>query len=119
MLAEASGQIKQAISDLYDGAAALQANLGYAQYKALMAQNGLDIDALLAGNAQAVETIRQYEALLEQISGIPRVRGAGGAVQVRSAGHRRAGDWVAQRQQRRHRRDGELSGRGLPPNCRP
>ena len=75
MLAEASGQIKQAISDLYDGAADLQANLGYAQYKALMAQNGLDIDALLAGNAQAVETIRQYEALLEQVSGIPGLEG--------------------------------------------
>ena len=40
-----------------------------------MAQNGLDIDALLAGNAQAVETIRQYEALLEQISGIPGLEG--------------------------------------------
>ena len=49
--------------------------LGYAHTKALMAQNGLDIDALLAGNAQAVETIRQYEASLEQVSGIPRAGG--------------------------------------------
>lgn len=70
-LTEASGQIKQAISDLYDGAAALQANLGYGQYKALMAQNGLDIDALLAGNASAVETIQSYEAMLEQLSTVP------------------------------------------------
>ena len=70
-LTEASGQIKQAISDLYDGAAALQANLGYGQYKALMAQNGLDIDALLAGNASAVETIQRYEAMLEQLSTVP------------------------------------------------
>ena len=70
-LTEASGQIKQAISDLYDGAAALQANLGYGQYKALMAQNGLDIDALLAGNASAVETIQSYEAILEQLSTVP------------------------------------------------
>lgn len=70
-LTEASGQIKRAISDLYDGAAALQANLGYGQYKALMAQNGLDIDALLAGNASAVETIQSYEAMLEQLSTVP------------------------------------------------
>lgn len=70
-LTEASGQIKQAISDLYDGAAALQANLGYGQYMALMAQNGLDIDALLAGNASAVETIQSYEAMLEQLSTVP------------------------------------------------
>ena len=71
MLTEASGQIKQAVSDLYDGAAALQSNLGYAQYKALMAQNGLDIDALLTGNAGAAEKIQSYEALLEQLSAIP------------------------------------------------
>ncbi|MCH1984302.1 hypothetical protein MCG98_17175 [Ruminococcus sp. OA3] len=71
MLTEASDQIKQAISDLNDGAATLQANLGYAQYKALMAQNGLDIDALPAGNASAVETIQSYELLLEQLSAIP------------------------------------------------
>ena len=70
-LTEASGQITRAISDLYDGAAALQANLGYGQYKALMAQNGLDIDALLAGNASAVETIQSYEAMLEQLSTVP------------------------------------------------
>ena len=75
MLTEASAQIKQAINSLYDGAATLQANLGYAQYKALMAQNGLDIDGLLAGNTQAVETIRQYEALLEQVSSIPGLEG--------------------------------------------
>ncbi len=75
MLAEASGQVQQAIGDLYDGAVALQANLGYAQYKALMAQNGLDIDALLAGNAGAVEIIQRYEALLEQLSAIPGMEG--------------------------------------------
>ena len=71
MLTEASGQIRQAISDLYDGAATLQANLGYERYKTLMSQNGLDIDALLAGNASAVETIQSYEAMLEQLSAVP------------------------------------------------
>lgn len=71
MLTGSSSQIKQAISDLSDGAAALRANLGYAQYKALMAENGLDIDALLAGNTGAAEKIQSYEALLDQLSSIP------------------------------------------------
>lgn len=70
-LVTASGQIKEAISSLYEGAVTLQGNLGYAQYKALMAQNGLDIDTLLAGNASAAETIQSYEAMLEQLSAIP------------------------------------------------
>lgn len=70
-LTAASGQVKQAISALSEGASALQENLGYEQYKAVMAQNGLNIDELLAGNASAVETIESYEALLEQLSVIP------------------------------------------------
>lgn len=73
-LTEASGQIKQAIGALCDGAAALQANLGYAQYKALMSQNGLDIDALRDGNAQAISALNQQIAALQgtlgQIGGV-------------------------------------------------
>lgn len=75
MLTEASGQIKQAISDLYDGAATLQANLGYTQYKALMSQNGLSIDDLKAGNTQAIASLEQQiatlQGTLEQIASIP------------------------------------------------
>lgn len=74
-LAAASGEIRQAIEDLYNGAAELQENLGVAQYKALLAQNGLDVDSLKAQNASAVETIQSYEALLEQMSGIPGLSG--------------------------------------------
>lgn len=70
-LVKASGQIKQAIHDLSAGASALQKNLGYAQYKALMAKNGLDIDKLTKGNADAVATITEYEALIEKLSQVP------------------------------------------------
>lgn len=70
-LAAASGQIHQAISDLYDGAAALQANLSVEQYKAVLAQNGLDVDSLKSQNASAVETIQYYESMLQQMAGIP------------------------------------------------
>lgn len=70
-LVTASGQIKQAVSDLNTGASVLQENLGYAQYKVLMKQNGLDIDELTTGNTKAVETIEEYEKLLEAIGQIP------------------------------------------------
>lgn len=70
-LASASGKIKQGISELNTGAAALQASLGYAQYKALAAQNGIDIDMLTAGNANAAETINEYKKLLEEIGKMP------------------------------------------------
>jgi putative membrane protein len=74
-LATASGEIRQAIDDLYNGATALQQNLGVAQYKALLAQNGLDVDSLKAQNDSAVATIQNYESLLEQMSGIPGLSG--------------------------------------------
>lgn len=70
-LVTASGQIKKAVTDLSTGAATLQKNLGYAQYKALMKENGLNVDELLAGNTNAVKTIKEYEELLEKIGQIP------------------------------------------------
>lgn len=74
-LTAASGAVKQGIGDLYDGITALQSNLGYAQYKGIMAQNGLDIDALKEGNQQAIsnlsETIAGLQATLDQIRDIP------------------------------------------------
>lgn len=57
-LTEASGQIRQAIENLYDGALSLQENLGYTQYKSLMAAKGLDVDTLKAGNSQTISTLR-------------------------------------------------------------
>jgi len=56
-LTQASGAIKTGIGALYDGAAELSGNLGYAQYKAAMTAGGLDIDALKAGNAQAISDL--------------------------------------------------------------
>lgn len=70
-LTAASGQIRQALTELSGGAAALQDGLGYAQYQALMKENGLDIEELKAGNQEAVRTIEGYEAMLDRIGTIP------------------------------------------------
>lgn len=71
-LTETSGAIRQGISDLYTGATQLQANLGYAQYKAAVndASNGtLDVDALMQQNTDAVTVLgTQIQTLQGQIS---------------------------------------------------
>ncbi len=71
-LTETSSAIRQGISDLYTGATQLQANLGYAQYKAAVndASNGtLDVDALMQQNTDAVTMLgTQIQTLQGQIS---------------------------------------------------
>ena len=73
-LTKSSGQIKKAISDLYDGASALQKNVGYAQYKSIMAENGLDIDTMVAGNDQAITSLNnqiyELQLSLDQVAGV-------------------------------------------------
>ncbi|MGN0632689.1 MAG: hypothetical protein ACI4JW_02360 [Oscillospiraceae bacterium] len=74
-LTAASGEIQSAITSLKNGAKELQDNLSYSQYKAAMSANGLDIDALSAGNSQAIENlttqISELNTTLSQIQGIP------------------------------------------------
>ncbi len=74
-ITEASSAVKQGINNLYDGVSLLQQNLGYTQYKAAMAENGLDIDTLMAGNVQAVSSIsaqiNDLQQALSQIENIP------------------------------------------------
>lgn len=75
-LTSASGKIKDGINSLSDGIVTLQNNLGYAQYKAAMSQNGLDIDSLKGNNQQAItncsnqiESLKQTIAVLESQDG--------------------------------------------------
>ncbi|MDK2807928.1 MAG: hypothetical protein PWP24_662 [Clostridiales bacterium] len=63
-LVTASGQIKQGISDLSTGVSSLQNSVGYAQYKAAMSANGLNIDDLVAGNAQMISSLNGQIASL-------------------------------------------------------
>lgn len=74
-LTDSSAAIKQGITDLYNGAAALQAAVSYDSYKAAMQANGLDIDALKAKNTETITAMQaQIETMqsnLEQIQSIP------------------------------------------------
>lgn len=70
-LAEASGKINESISMLTGGIEKLQGQMSYAGFSETMGQNGLDLDELKQGNADAVEMIRQQiEALQNQVGQI-------------------------------------------------
>lgn len=72
----ASGEIKTAVSNLKSGAEQLKGSLGYTQYKAAMSENGLDIDALSAGNNQAIGALNaQIDQLNETISQLENIPG--------------------------------------------
>lgn len=79
LLVQSSGAIAQAIDNLYSGAAQLQANLGYAQYKAAVKQASggqLDIDELLVSNGKVIDSLNvQYMAVMQAIEQIKAVPG--------------------------------------------
>ena len=66
-LTDSSASIKKGISDLYNGAAALQASLSYESYKAAMKKNGLDIDQLQSANQNMMEQLEQQAGTYDQI----------------------------------------------------
>ena len=74
-LTDSSAAIKQGITDAYNGAVALQANLSYEQYKAAMAANGLNLDQLQAGNTEAIRNlsaqINTLSTSIAQLQSIP------------------------------------------------
>lgn len=74
-LTAASGEIKSAISKLKSGAEELQNNISFSGFKSAMSANGLDIDALTAGNSQAIDTltaqISQLNETVAQLQGVP------------------------------------------------
>lgn len=73
-LVSASSEIKSAISQLSSGASELTQNIGSDQYKALMMQNGVDVDQLQATNAQTIASLQDQistlSASLSQIQGV-------------------------------------------------
>ena len=63
-LLDASRQIGDGIGQLDDGVALLESQVSYDAFKDILAQNGLDLDTLAAGNAQAI-------LLLQGLTGLP------------------------------------------------
>lgn len=79
-LVQVSSQIKAGIGQLVDGTAQLEANVNFQTYKALMAQNGVDIDALLSGNAEAIKSINNILGQVDTIENILAQAGISSAV---------------------------------------
>ena len=63
-LLDASRRIGDGIGQLDDGVALLESQVSYDAFKDILAQNGLDLDTLAAGNAQAI-------LLLQGLTGLP------------------------------------------------
>lgn len=74
-LTDSSAAIKQGISDVYNGAVALQASVSYDSYKAAMSGNGLDLDAFQSQNSAAISNlssqINELSAMIAQIQSNP------------------------------------------------
>lgn len=66
-LTSASGNIKSGINNLFEGISTLRANLNYTQYKAIMSQNGLDIDSLKTSNQTTIEECSNNISSLQTI----------------------------------------------------
>ena len=64
LLLDASKQIGSGIDQLDDGVALLESQVNYDAFKNILAQNGLDLDTLAAGNAKAI-------AMLQALTGLP------------------------------------------------
>ena len=65
-LVDASAGVKAGIKEAWDGSALLQSKVSYEAYKALMQENGLNIDELTEGNSQASGSLSAIAATLGQ-----------------------------------------------------
>ena len=75
-LTTASGKIKNGINNLSAGITSLKSNLGYAQYKAAMSDNGLDIDSLKSNNQSAITNCtNQIKSLKQTIAALEKQTG--------------------------------------------
>ena len=90
-LLDASTQIQNGIAQLDAGAAQLDEQVSYDAYKAILKENGLDLDQLKDGNAKAMEQLEQLARVMPQLKDvILLLKGL----------------------QRQHRRDGDLPEHG-------
>ncbi len=70
-LANASAQIKDGIDQIVSGAASLQGGVSFEAYKAVMSQNGLNIDDLKQKNTASIDAIQNMAlSLNEQLAAL-------------------------------------------------
>ena len=69
-LLDASTQIKDGIAQLDDGAAQLDEQVSYDAYKAILKENGLDLDQLKDGNTKAMEQLEQLAKIMPQLKDV-------------------------------------------------
>ncbi|MGN0706382.1 MAG: hypothetical protein ACI4JC_00060 [Faecalibacterium sp.] len=63
-LLDASGQIKDGIARLDEGAAQLEQQVSFEAYKSILLENGLDLDLVQNGNAQAIQQLEELKKFL-------------------------------------------------------
>ena len=69
-LLDASTQIQSGIARLDAGAAQLDEQVSYDAYKAILKENGLDLDQLKDGNAKAMEQLEQLARVMPQLKDV-------------------------------------------------
>ena len=69
-LLDASTQIKNGIAQLDDGAAQLEQQVSFEAYKAILKENGLDLDVVKDGNAKAIAQLEQLSKLMPQLKDV-------------------------------------------------
>ena len=62
----ASSQIRSGIDDAYNGSLMFSQNFGYAQYKNVMSDYGIDVDSLRSENEQMISDLNQQIEILKQ-----------------------------------------------------
>ena len=69
-LLDASTQIQNGIAQLDAGAAQLDEQVRYDAYKAILKENGLDLDQLKEGNEKAMEQLEQLARVMPQLKDV-------------------------------------------------
>ena len=69
-LLNASTQIQNGIAQLDEGAAQLEQQVSFDDYKAILKENGLDLDQVKDGNEQAISQLEQLSKVMPQLKDV-------------------------------------------------
>ena len=69
-LLDASTQIRDGIARLDEGAAQLEQQVSFEAYKAILRENGLDLDVVKEGNAKAIQQLQGMVWMMPQLKDV-------------------------------------------------